>query len=432
MDFYLINLGCAKNLVESENLSRHLIQLGYQPVDDIKDADIIIINTCGFIKEAKKESIETILEILENKNKNKKTPVVVFGCLVQRYLNDLKTSIPEVELFLPVMPANELAMAIKNHFPPLTRKRYENKKVFFTPPSYKYIKISDGCINYCSYCVIPMIRGSLKSRRMEDIIQEVEKSLEEGVYELNLIGQDITAYGKDLYGEPMLLKLVKEILKIKKSFWLRLLYLYPTRIPDKLIEIMGQDKRLLSYLDIPIQHVNDRILRLMGRSYSKKELLKVIGQLRRQIPHIVLRTSLITGFPTESEDEFNEVVEFIKDVEFDHLGVFTYSPEEDTPAFNLKPSIPERVKKRRRKVIMEEQYKIVKRKLSGYKDKILECIIEEPVDELGALWVGRFYGQAPEVDGVVYIGGYEPKMGSIVPVKIKNVKDYDLLGDVKI
>lgn len=430
MDFFLINLGCAKNLVESENLSKHLVQLGYLPVDDIKDADIVIINTCGFIKQAKEESIDTILEVLQNKDKN--VPVVVFGCLVQRYLNELRESIPEVELFLPVLPAKEIAIAIKNHFPPVVKNRLEKRKILFTPSSYKYIKISDGCINYCSYCVIPMIRGPLRSRSIDEIIEEIKKSLEEGYFEFNIIGQDITAYGKDLYGEPKLVELVKRILEIKKSFWLRLLYLYPTRIPDELIDMMAGDGRLIPYLDIPIQHVNDRILKLMGRNYSKKELYKIIEKIRGKIPQIVLRTSLITGFPTEREEEFMEVVEFIKDIQFDHLGVFTYSPEEDTPAYNLKPSISERVKKKRRKIIMKEQFQIVKEKLKSYKGKVLECLVEEPVDEIGALWVGRFYGQAPEVDGVVYISGYEPEMGSIVNVKIKKIKDYDLIGNVEI
>lgn len=430
MDFFLINLGCAKNLVESENLSKHLVQLGYLPVDDIKDADIVIINTCGFIKEAKSESIETILSAIENKSKN--APVVVFGCLVQRYLNELRESIPEVELFLPVLPAQEIAMAIKNHFPPVLKKRQEKRKILFTPSSYKYIKISDGCINYCSYCVIPMIRGPLRSRSIKAIIEEIKKSLEEGYFEFNIIGQDITAYGKDLYGEPKLVELVKRILEIKKSFWLRLLYLYPTRIPYELIDMMSGDGRLIPYLDIPIQHVNDRILKLMGRNYSKKELYKIIEKIRGKIPQIVLRTSLITGFPTEREEEFMEVVEFIKDIQFDHLGVFTYSPEEDTPAYNLKPSIPERVKKKRRKIIMKEQFQIVKEKLKSYKGKVLECLVEEPVDEIGALWVGRFYGQAPEVDGVVYISGYEPESGSVVNVKVRKIKDYDLIGNVEI
>ncbi len=430
MNFYLINLGCAKNLVESENLSKHLIQVGYQLVDEIRNADIVVINTCGFIREAKEESIETILEAIDNKKKE--AHLVVFGCLVQRYLKELKNAIPEVELFLPVMSTQEIAVAIKNQFPPSRKVKKDDKRILYTPPSYKYIKISDGCINYCSYCVIPMIRGTLRSRGMDDILQDVEKSLEEGVYEINLIGQDITAYGKDLYDQPKLLELVKKILSIKKKFWLRLLYLYPTKIPEEIIDIMVEDKRLIPYLDIPIQHISDRILKLMGRTYSKRDIYKLIQRLRNKVPHIILRTSLITGFPTEEEEEFMEVVDFIREVKFDHLGVFTYSPEEDTPAFKLSPYISERVKKRRKKVIMKEQYKIVTEKLKTYKGKILECLIEEPVDEMGVLWIGRFYGQAPEVDGVVYISGYEPKMGLVVPVLIKKSKGYDLFGEVKI
>ncbi|MCX7770739.1 MAG: 30S ribosomal protein S12 methylthiotransferase RimO [Proteobacteria bacterium] len=430
MDFFLINLGCAKNLVESENLTKHLIQMGYMPVDDIQEADLVIINTCGFIGDAKKESIETILEALQNKSKE--APVVVFGCLVQRYLRELKDAIPEVELFLPVMPPDEIARAIKNHFPPVIKKNRRERKILFTPPTYKYVKISDGCINYCSYCVIPMIRGPLKSRKIEDIVREIELSLEDGVFEFNLIGQDITAYGKDLYGDSKLVELVNKILEIKKKFWLRLLYLYPTRIPNKIIEIMKDDERLIPYLDIPIQHVNDRILKLMNRDYTKSELFKVIENLRKKVPNIVLRTSLITGFPSESEEEFNEVVDFIKEIEFDHLGVFTYSPEEDTPAVNLRPLIPERTKSRRKRILMEEQYKIVKKKLNEYRGKVLECLVEEPVDDMGVLWVGRFYGQAPEVDGVIYIEGYTSNMGTLVPVKIKKVKGYDLFGEVKI
>lgn len=426
MDFFIINLGCAKNLVESESLTKYLLESGYNPVGDVKKAEIIIINTCGFIKDAKKESIETILATLSDKSPNSK--VIVFGCLVQRYFKELKEAIPEVTLFIPVMPAKEVASLIRDNFPPDVKKIGRKNRIFFTPPSYRYIKILDGCVNFCSYCAIPFIRGPIKSRSIEEIIKEVRDSLEEGVYEFNIIGQDITAYGLDIYGKPKLVELIEEILKIPEKFWLRLLYLYPTRIPDSLINLMEKDERIVHYLDIPIQHVNDRILKLMGRKYTKSEILKIIGKLRKKIPDIVLRTSLITGFPTESEEEFEEVIEFIKDVKFDHLGVFTYSREEGTKACELKSNIPERIKKKRRDIIMREQYKIVREKMMKYKNKVLDCIIEEPVDDLNALWIGRFYGQAPEVDGVVYLSGYETEMGNCVPVKIEKVKNYDLIG----
>jgi ribosomal protein S12 methylthiotransferase len=427
MHFYLINLGCAKNLVESENLTNHLISAGYTPVDEIKKADLIIINTCGFIDDAKKESIETILETLNQKKK--KSHVIVFGCLIQRYLKELEREIPEVDCFISVKPVKEIAEEIINRFPPL-KKTTKQIKLLFTPPVYKYVKISDGCKNFCSYCVIPFIRGDLKSRAIEEVVKEVETALNDGVFEINLIGQDLTAYGSDIYDAPRLVELVKSILKINRDFWLRLLYLYPTRIPNEILDIMRKDKRLLSYLDMPIQHVSDRILKLMNRDYTKKDLLKTIKTLRSAIPNIVLRSTLITGFPTETEEEFQEMLEFIKDVQFDHLGVFTYSPEEGTQAFKLKPQITKSVKKRRRKMLMEEQFKIVKEKLKKYKGNILECIVEEQVDELGALWTGRFYGQAPEVDGLVYFTGYNKDMGLVVKVKITKIKGYDLFGEV--
>jgi len=428
MHFFLINLGCAKNLVESENLTNQLISAGYSPVDEIKKADLIIINTCGFIDDAKKESIETILETINQKKK--KAHVVVFGCLIQRYLKELEKEIPEVDCFIPVKPVKDIAEEIKKRFPPVKKRVTKHIKLLFTPPVYKYVKISDGCKNFCSYCVIPFIRGDLKSRTIEEVVNEVETALNDGVIEINLIGQDLTIYGTDLYKTSKLVELIKSLLKIDKYFWLRLLYLYPARIPNEILEIMKKDERLLPYLDMPIQHVNDRILKLMNRDYTKKDLLKTIKTLRNTIPHIVLRSTLITGFPTETEEEFQEMLEFIKDVQLDHLGVFTYSPEEGTQAYKLKPQIQKSVKNRRKKMLMEEQFKIVKEKLKKYKGNILECIVEDKIDELGALWSGRFYGQAPEVDGVVYFTGYNKDMGSIVKVKITNVKGYDLFGEV--
>lgn len=428
MHFFLINLGCAKNLVESENLTNQLISAGYSPVDEIKKADLIIINTCGFIDDAKKESIETILETINQKKK--KAHVVVFGCLIQRYLKELEKEIPEVDCFIPVKPVKDIAEEIKKRFPPVKKRVTKHIKLLFTPPVYKYVKISDGCKNFCSYCVIPFIRGDLKSRTIEEVVNEVETALNDGVIEINLIGQDLTIYGTDLYKTSKLVELIKSLLKIDKYFWLRLLYLYPARIPNEILEIMKKDVRLLPYLDMPIQHVNDRILKLMNRDYTKKDLLKTIKTLRNTIPHIVLRSTLITGFPTETEEEFQEMLEFIKDVQLDHLGVFTYSPEEGTQAYKLKPQIQKSVKNRRKKMLMEEQFKIVKEKLKKYKGNILECIVEDKIDELGALWSGRFYGQAPEVDGVVYFTGYNKDMGSIVKVKITNVKGYDLFGEV--
>ncbi|MEW6067545.1 MAG: 30S ribosomal protein S12 methylthiotransferase RimO [Nitrospirota bacterium] len=428
MKFYLISLGCAKNLVDSEKLTGYLLNAGYVITDDIDKASLVIINTCGFIKDAKKESIDTILTILREKPVNTKT--VVYGCLVQRYQKDLEKLIPEVDLFLPLLPYKELAEKIIQKFPPYKWGKTEiPKKILFTPPSYTYIKISDGCNNFCSYCTIPLIRGRLKSLPVEDIVIQIRKAIAGGFYEINLIAQDITAYGTDLYGKPSLEFLLKRILSIKKDFWLRLLYLYPSRISEELINIMHSDSRIVKYIDIPIQHVNNRILRLMRRHYTKEILLEKISLFKEKIPSLAIRTTFIAGFPSESGKELNELQKFIEHIQFDHLGVFEYSPEEDTPAFSLKPRLPFNIKRKRKKLLMEAQKKVVRIKNRSLVGKTFSCLIEQPADRDGSVWIGRIYSQAPEVDGVVYVTGYNENMGKIIDVRIKNFKDYDLAGE---
>jgi ribosomal protein S12 methylthiotransferase len=428
MDFYIISLGCAKNLVDSERLSNLLTKNNYKMTDDVSEASLIIINTCGFIEEAKRESVETILEVIKGKKKNSK--IMVFGCLVQRYKKELEEMMPEVDFFLPVMPVEKLFREIKKEFPVKRGvfKLGEGKRICFTPPSYSYIKISDGCNNECSYCTIPFIRGKLKSLTIDEILLNVKRLLDKGVNEINLIAQDITLYGKDLYGKPSLELLLERILSIKRDFWLRLLYLYPSRITSTLIKLIKNDSRIVKYLDIPIQHVSNRILRLMRRHYTKEILINKIQMLREYIPNISIRTSLITGFPTETEDDFFELVEFVKMIRFNHLGVFEYSDEEGTRAFSLKPKVPRDIRRRRRSIILKVQKEVVKENSRFYIGKTLPCLVEMPVDEYGALWSGRIYCQAPEVDGCVYITGYEESMGNIVPVKIKRFKNYDFLG----
>lgn len=428
MKFYLISLGCAKNLVDSEKLTKFLLKEGYVFTDDISNASLVIINTCGFIQDAKKESIETIFSILEEKPKDAK--VIVYGCLVKRYEKVLKNLIPEVDLFLSLLPPEEIKNEIMKNFPTILKaKEEQQKKPLFTPPSYKYIKISDGCRNLCSYCTIPFIRGPLKSLPIEDIVKQVKTALTQGAYEINIIAQDITTYGMDLYGKPSLERLLRCILSIKKDFWLRLLYLYPTRISTDLIKLIKADSRIVKYLDIPIQHVNNRILKLMNRQYTKEFLYKKIEILREILPEIALRTSLIVGFPTEREEDFQELVDFIKVVKFEHLGVFEYSPEENTSAFFLKQKVNYKLKRKRRKIIMDIQSKLVKVKNINMKGRILPCMIEFPVDKYGIVWQGRIYSQAPEVDGVVYITGYNNDMNNITNIIINDYKDHDLIGE---
>jgi ribosomal protein S12 methylthiotransferase len=428
MYFYLISLGCSKNLVDSEMITDYLLKAGYIITDDISKASLVVINTCGFIKDAKKESIEVILSALREKPKH--TKVVVYGCLVQRYKKELEDLIPEVDLFLPLLPYKGFAEQIMKHFPShgiFQRKR--QKKIHFTPPSYTYIKISEGCSNFCSYCAIPFIRGPFKSFSLESIVKQINKVLDKGVFEINLIAQDITAYGRDIYGKPSLDSLLESILSIKRDFWLRLLYLYPTRISNKLIKIIQSDSRIIKYVDVPIQHVNNRILRLMNRNYTKEILTERIERLREKIPSIAIRTSLIVGFPTETEEDFQELVDFVKQSGFENLGVFEYSLEKDTRAFSLKPHVASYIKKKRRKVLMDIQRRLVRTKNKSLKNKIFPCLIELPVDEYGGVWTGRIYSQAPEVDGAVYITNYNREKGAIVNVRIKNFKDYDLIGE---
>ena len=428
MNFYIINLGCAKNLVDSERIAGLLVESGYQITDRIEEASFVFINTCGFITEAKQESIDTILSVLQEKPTY--TGLVIYGCLVQRYLSELKRLLPEVDLFLPILPYREVVSKIRELFP-LSGRGTTGKQtnILFTPPSYTYIKIAEGCMNRCSYCAIPLIRGPLRSFPVEDIVRQINNALDKGAYEINLIAQDISLYGNDLYGKPSLTLLLRAILSLNRVFLIRLLYLYPIRITNELIKIIKSDDRIAHYLDIPIQHASNRILKLMNRPYTKKILTEKISLLREQIPSIVLRTSLIVGFPSEGEEEFQELADFVREIQFDHLGVFEYSPEEDTSAFVMRPRIPLRLKRKRRKMLMGIQKQIVKAKNLALMGKTLPCLIELPVDEYGAVWTGRIYSQAPEVDGVVYVTGYHASMGKIVNLRIKGFKDYDLLGE---
>jgi len=427
MKLFLISLGCAKNLVDSETITRGLTESGYTITDKIEKAGLILINTCGFINDAKQESIDTVLSVLEEKNSDAK--LVVFGCLVQRYRKELEGLIPEVDLFLPVLSEGDFRAEILASFPPegglipATAAR-----ILFTPPAYTYIKISEGCRNRCSYCTIPMIRGPLRSVPARDIKKQIEEALDRGVYEFNLIAQDLTAYGSDLDGKTSLAGLLKRILSIKKDFWLRLLYLYPSRINTEIAGVMRSDSRIQKYIDMPIQHSCSRILKLMNRHYTREVLYRKIDMLRKKIPSIAIRTSLIVGFPSENDADFRELSDFVRDIEFEHLGVFEYSEEEDTKAVLLRPLVPVPVKRERRRLLMNIQKKIVKERSRAVKGKIYPCLMEMPVDEYGAVWTGRIYSQAPEVDGTVYVAGYTREMGAVVDVKIEKSKDYDYSG----
>jgi ribosomal protein S12 methylthiotransferase len=427
MKFYFISLGCAKNLVDSENLTKRLLKRGYAITGDIREASLVIINTCGFIKEAKQESIDTIFSVLQEKRAN--AGVVVYGCLVQRYQSKIRELIPEVTLFLPLLSYDELTEEIIKMFPPRRfLKKGKPAKAVFTLPSYTYVKIAEGCKNNCSYCTIPLIRGPLKSLPMDDVVYQVKAALDKGFFEINLIAQDLSLYGTDLYGGPELSRLLKNILAIRNDFWLRLLYLYPSRISPELIDTILSDPRIVRYIDMPIQHVSNRMLKLMNRDYTKDLLRKKIAQIRKAIPGVALRTTFIVGFPTEEEKDFQELKQFLKEIEFDHVGVFEYSPEEDTAAYSLRSRVPSHMKRKRKKILMEIQRDIVKNKNNKLIGKKFSCIVEQPIDN-ESTWQGRIYSQAPEVDSVVYIIGYKKTMGPVATIQITGFQDYDLTAE---
>lgn len=412
----IVSLGCPRNLVDSEVILNNLKKKGFSIVDILK-ADIAIVNTCSFIKEAKEESIDTILELTELKKQGKISKLIVAGCLPQRYRKELLPHLKEIDAFM-----GRLSL---EHLP---ADRYS-----LVPEHFVYLKICEGCDNNCSYCVIPKIKGKFKSRTIEAIIKEVEILDKKKTKELNIIGQDITAYGKDIYGEPSLAKLLREILKHTKNVkWIRLLYTYPLHIDDELIELIRDEKRICKYIDLPIQHINNRILKLMNRRIDSKQIISLIDKLRKNIPDISIRSSLIVGFPSETEEEFKELLDFVKKIKFERLGVFIYSREEDTAAFNFKQQIPEAVKKKRLDIIMSAQRDIAKEINSKFLGRSLEVLIDEKDKESKEnLYLGRTQQDTPEVDGLVYVHSKKKlNPGDFVKVKITDTYEYDLVGEV--
>jgi len=406
----ILSLGCPRNLVDSENILGRLSMNGHKIVDMDK-ADVAIVNTCAFIDEAKRESIEAILDLIELKKSGKLKKVIVYGCLAQRYKDKLKKDLPEVDAFVGKVSLN-----------------HEVKRFPITPRHFVYLKICEGCINSCSYCVIPKIKGKFVSLEEKSILGKVTRFSEEGVSELNIIGQDITGFGMDLYGETSLVALLKKIAKLAKNIrWIRLLYLQPERVNDDLLKLIKDEPKICKYIDLPIQHINDRILKLMNRKTSREKIEKTVARVRKIIPEAAIRTSVITGFPTETETEFKELLDFIEETKFERLGAFTYSAEEGTAAYKLKPRVAQEVMRERFDRIMMLQQEVSRAnniKLSG---NVLEVLIDEKQDDS---YLGRTQFDAPEVDGLVYVnssGGIKP--GDFVKVKITDTLEYDLVGD---
>lgn len=437
MKILFISLGCDKNLADSEEMLGLLTAGGHEITDDETQADAIVINTCCFIKDAKEESVETILEMAEYKKTGSCHALVVTGCMAQRYQKEIIQEVPEVDAVLGTTSYGDIVKALEeavagNHFEEFRDIDYlpdtGSKRVLTTGGHFGYLKIAEGCDKHCTYCIIPKLRGKFRSVPMERLIAQAEDMAEQGVKELILVAQETTVYGKDLYGKKSLHILLKKLCEIRGIRWIRILYCYPEEIYDELIETIRDEKKISHYLDIPIQHASDRILKRMGRRTSKQELIDIVGKLRKEIPDIVLRTTLITGFPGETEEDHEELKEFVDEMEFDRLGVFTYSPEENTPAAEMADQVPEEVKEERRDELMELQQEISYDRGQDRIGQELLVMIEGKVADESA-YIGRTYGDAPKVDGYIFVQTGELLMtGDFAKVRVTGALEYDLIG----
>ena len=439
MNILFISLGCDKNLVDSEVMLGLLDKKGYKIVDEESEADVIVINTCCFINDAKEESVQTILEMAEYKKEGRLKALIVTGCLAQRYQQEILDEIPEVDAVLgttsydKITEAVEEALAGNGHVEvtdinalPLV----DEKRLVTTGGHFAYLKIAEGCDKHCTYCIIPKLRGNYRSVPMERLIKEAEDLAEQGVKELILVAQETTVYGQDIYGEKSLHKLLKELCKISGIRWIRILYCYPEEIDDNLIQAIKEEPKICHYLDLPIQHASDEILKRMGRRTSKEQLVEIIGKLRSEIPDIALRTTLITGFPGESEANHEELMGFVDEMEFDRLGVFTYSPEEDTPAADMPEQIEESVKEDRQAELMELQQDIAFDKAEDMVGSEVLMMVEGKVADEN-VYVGRTYKDAPNVDGLIFVHtDAELITGDFAKVKVTGALEYDLIGEL--
>ena len=423
----VITLGCAKNRVDSEHIAAQLAEVGYEIVfdSDRTDAKVVVINTCGFIGDAKQESIDTILDAVAAKDAGYIDRIFVIGCLSERYADELRAEIPEVDDYFGARDLSGVVKALGAEY-----NSNSTARELSTPKHYAYLKIAEGCDNHCTYCAIPMLRGKFRSRPIEEIVEEAKELERMGIKELNLIAQDTSRYGLDLYGDYALAKLVKAVTKATNIPWIRLLYCYPDKITDELLEEYKTNPRLVKYIDLPIQHINDRILKAMNRHGDGALIRETVARIRKAVPDMAIRTTAIVGFPGETEEEFNELCEFIKETKFTHFGAFPYSAEEDTPAALLPDQIDEQVKQDRYDIIMNTQIPNVEAYNRSMLEKRVKVVVEG-FDPLSETFYGRSAADAPDIDRKIYFTaapGQQLKLGSFVFVRIKEVVDYDLLG----
>lgn len=432
----MISLGCPKNQVDGELMLEKLNRNGFEIASSIEESDVMIINTCGFIEDAKREAIETILEVAEYKNAGLISAIVVTGCLAERYQEEIIKEIPEVDSVIGIGADSDIVKVVQKavigisttFFPDKKYLPLEGDRMLSTPPHWAYLKLSDGCDNKCSYCAIPGIRGGYIERPIESIIEEANTLADKGVKELILIAQDTTKYGLKLYGKYKLAALLKRLVKIDGIRWIRLYYCYPDRVTDELIEVIANEEKICSYIDIPLQHCNETILKSMNRPGSYAYLKDLISKMRSKIPNLSLRTTFMVGFPGESEAQFEELCRFIKDIKFDKMGCFAFSPEEDTPAYDFENQIEDDVKKRRAEVIMDIQYSITEASNQAKVGKIYEAVIDSFSD---GLYNARAYFDSPEIDsGIIINTDKKLTIGEFYSVKIIDFDGYDLIGEI--
>lgn len=440
MKLALISLGCSKNLVDSEHYLGILSKRkGMELTSEIPEADIVIVNTCGFIGDAKEESIQTILEVSEFKETGNLKKIIVAGCLAQKYSEEILKELPEVDAVIGTGDVDKIEKVVDEIL--AGKKAVETKNMTFlanantdrvltTAPHTAYLKISEGCNRACTYCIIPQMRGRLRSRSIEDIVEEAKRLVASGVREINLLAQETTEYGIDLYGDKKLAALMKELCKIEGLKWLRTYYMHPEYVTDELIEVMKSEDKICKYFDVPIQHVSDNILRNMARAKNGEQVKSVLNRIRKAIPDATIRTTLIVGFPGETEENFQELKEYVKEFEFDYAGVFKYSREEDTVAYNLPDQVPEEIKERRYAELVNLQSEIAERKNRKFLGQEIEVMIDGVSSESEYLLEGRTRGQALEIDGKVLTTDGTARPGEIVKVKVEQNFEYDFVGPI--
>lgn len=433
----MVSLGCPKNQVDAEMMLERLKHKGYKLVADTGNCDVVVINTCGFIQSAKEEAIENIIEFINLKNEGKIKAIIVTGCLAERYREEILTEMPEVDAVVGLGSNEKICDVIQSALAGKKVQRYGEKealplcggRVISTLPYYAYLKIAEGCDNCCTYCAIPSIRGRFRSKPMEEVLKEAQWLADEGVKELILVAQDTTRYGEDLYGKYSLAKLLRELCKIDGFRWIRILYCYPDKITDELIDVIAEEEKVAKYIDLPLQHCNDDILQKMNRPMDKKATVALIQKLRERIPGLTLRTTLIAGFPTETQEQFVELVEFVKEMKFDRLGCFAYSEEEGTAAAEMSPQVDEKIRERRAEIIMEEQMTIMERANEKMIGRVVTVVLEG-ADKLADCYFGRSEADAPDIDGKIFFtSGQKHTMGDFIQVRIDEVCDYDLVGE---